>query len=268
MAKVEPMLLNETYDKEILKDDSKWFQIKENGVRAIVHVKDGKIIGIRNRTNNPILYQFPELREIKFPFDTAILDGEICVFDGERSVFYGGIDKRRSAPNEKTLNMYPARLVVFDVLKMEDEVLVMKPYKYRYETIARKAGTFQDKHFKLALNYNGQELWDRVVKENLEGVVIKNPMAMYELGKRSSNFIKLKNYKTADVIVEKTEPNEKGTKIYGKLGEIEVECQLAGVFDVEIGSAQTIKYLDISGNKLIQPTKVKRQQIQSTSVIN
>jgi len=56
MATIEPMLLTETFDKKLLEDDSKYYQIKENGVRAIVHVKEGKVVGVRNRSNNPILY--------------------------------------------------------------------------------------------------------------------------------------------------------------------------------------------------------------------
>ena len=52
MGEVKPMLLSETWDKSILNDDSKFFQVKENGVRALVHIKQGKVVGIRNRSNN------------------------------------------------------------------------------------------------------------------------------------------------------------------------------------------------------------------------
>jgi len=267
MVAIKCMLLTETYDKSILEDNTKYFQVKENGVRAIVHILDGKIVGIRNRNGSPILYQFPELKDISFPFNTGILDGEVCVFQEDRSVYYGGIDKRRSAPTEHTLKEFPATLVVFDALKIEDEVLVMKPYKYRHELIGKNIGTFQNKYLKFAMNYTGKELWNEVVEKNFEGIVVKNPMAMYELGKRSTQYIKLKNYKTTEITVDKIEPNDKGTKIFGKVGEIEVECQLAGMFDVEVGSVQRIKYLDIVGNRLIQPTKVKREQITSNSTI-
>ena len=257
------MLLTETFDKKLLEDDSKYYQIKENGVRAIVHVKDGKVVGIRNRSNNPILYQFPELKEIEFPFKTAILDGEICVFKNGRSEFYGGVDKRRSAPTDSTLKDYPATLVVFDALKVEKEVLVTQPYKIRYSKINTISPT---ERIKVAKNYAGIVLWDMVTNENHEGVVIKNPMAMYEMGKRSTNYIKLKNYKICDVVVDKVEPNSKGVKIFGKTNigdkEIEVEAQLGGIFDVPEGSTVAIKYLDIAGDRLIQPTKVKREQQQ------
>jgi len=261
MATIKPMLLTETFDKEILVDDTKIFQIKENGVRAILHVKEGKIVGIRNRANNPILYQFPELRDIEFPFSTGILDAEICVYKNGKSVFYGGIDKRRSAPSEDTLKEYPAKLIIFDVLKIDSDVLVMKSYKERYDQLCLNIP--EGPNIELSRNYtDGKELWDKVMRENQEGVVIKSPRAMYELGKRSTQNIKLKYYKTTDITVDKVEPNSAGTKIFGKVDDIEVECQLAGIFDVEIGSVQKIKYLDIVGKRFIQPTKVKREQLQ------
>lgn len=267
MVEIKAMLLKETYDKSILEDATKYFQIKENGVRAIVHIKGGKIVGIRNRRNSPILYQFPELKEISFPFDTAILDGEICVFNEDRSVYYGGIDKRRGDPDKKILEDFPATLVVFDALKIDDEILVMKPYKYRHEKI-EKISPDQER-VRVAMNWtDGKAIWNKVLRNNLEGVVVKDPNAPYELGKRSDKYIKLKNYKTADLTIDDIEPNDKGTKVFGKVGDIDVECQLAGVFDVDVGSVQKIKYLDIVGKRLIQPTKIRKEQITSKSVIS
>jgi hypothetical protein len=77
--------------------------------------------------------------------------------------------------------------------------------------------------------------------------------------KRSHEVIKLKNYKLTDVKVSKIEKNTTGTKIYGSTRintvDVDVECQLAGVFDVTVGDIRKVKYLDLIGNKLIQPVK-------------
>jgi len=273
MTEIKCMLLTETWDKGILKDDSKLFQIKENGIRALIHIKEGNVVGIRNRSNMPVFYLFPEFKDLKFPFKTGILDSEIVVMKNEKSIYYGGIDKRRSVPSKEVLKDYPAKMVIFDALQIDNQVLVMKPYKYRYEQL----NVIQpNTKISVAKNYGG-ELWDKVTKEDLEGVVIKNPNTTYELGKRSKENLKLKNYKLLDVVVSKVEPNQKGTKIFGKGNvkgkEIEVECQIGGEFDIEIGSLQKIKYLDIckskdgTGFRLIQPTKVSRQQIKSYAKI-
>jgi bifunctional non-homologous end joining protein LigD len=256
---IEPMLLTEVDDPLVLDDATKIFQEKHNGVRAIVHIKGGKIVGIRNRANNPILFCFPELKEAQFDFDTAILDCEICVIKDNKSVFYGGIDQRRSAPTEKKLKENPATIVVFDILQYEGEALVYKPYKVRVEYLARIKDKIRGPIQVIESTHDGRALWDKIVAENREGVVIKDPNAIYELGKRSKQSLKLKNYKYVDVLVQKTEVNEKGTKIFsvtmidGK--DIQVECQQAGCFNIHEGDTVRVKYLDIVGEKLIQPTR-------------
>ncbi len=261
MTAIHPMLLTESNDKEILKSQTHVFQVKENGHRAIIHVKDGNIVGIRSRGNNPVLHLYPELKDVAFNLNEAILDAEVCVFNDGKSVFYGGIDRRRSVPTEAVLNEFPITIVVFDVLKFESDILVGKPYRDRYAVIRQHIK--DGKHVRVAKNYtNGAELWKQVVKNNLEGVVAKNPMAIYELGSRSKNYLKLKNYKETNIIVTDTEPNEKGTKIHGtaQIGgnEILVECQMAGQFDIQTGSQHRIRYLDTYKNRLIQPTKAGR----------
>ena len=90
-------------------------------------------------------------------------------------------------------------------------------------------------------------------------MVLKNAKAIYEMGKRSSEQIKVKYYKEAEVIVEEVEPNSKGTKIIGKTmikgDEILVECQIPGDNNINKGDVKKIKYLDIYNGRLIQPTR-------------
>lgn len=277
MTKIEPQLLTETFDKKALEDASNngWYaQIKENGTRNLIHVIDGKIAAIRNRANNPVLYCYPELKEVVLPFKSAILDGEIIVEKNGKSVFYGGVDSRRSTPSKQTLEEKPVKLIVFDILKSDEGPMIMKPYKERYSKLL---SIQESKFISVAKNYNPMGLWERVVKEDLEGVVLKNPNAMYEMGARSKNQIKIKNYKFCEVLVEKVEPNDKGVKVFGttdlngtrKEVPLSVEVQLGGIFDVPIGSVVPIKYLDITStipNRLIQATKVSKEQVPNDTL--
>lgn len=252
---IEPMLLTEVEDETIL--DKGWiYQEKHNGIRAIIHVKDHKIVGIRGRSNNPLLFCFPEFKDLRLEFDTAILDAEICVFKNGRSVFYGGIDQRRSVPSPARLKELSATIVLFDILQCNGETLLNKPYKERLMMLNKY---HWDNGIRLVESSNdGRGLWARAKLENWEGIVVKDPNGVYELGKRSKQFLKLKNYKYVDVIVEKTEPNPKGTKIYAHAAidgrDVAVECQRAGAFNINVGDNVRVKYLDIVGDRLIQPT--------------
>jgi len=93
----------------------------------------------------------------------------------------------------------------------------------------------------------------------LEGCVLKNPMGVYEINTRSKNFIKVKNYKITDIIVEDKEENEKGIKIFGVTADnkLKVNFQFANAVDVTKGSKIRIKYLEKIGGfggRLTQPT--------------
>jgi ATP-dependent DNA ligase len=259
--KLEPTLLDETYDTSVLGDATKIFEEKYNGVRAIVHVKNGCIVGIRGRSDAPMLFMFPELRGLKVCEGDAILDGEICIIRDGKSIFYGGIDGRRAEPSKSEVAENPVTLIVFDTLFLGEQ-LITSPYEKRYALLKDKL--ICSDRVKLIENWtDGKALWEKVKQENREGIVIRNPKAPYEMG-RCKSVVKLKNYKVADILVEKVENNSKGQKVYGTaiVGDktIQAEVQLGGVFDVKEHSAVTIKYLDLIGTRFIQPTKVSNEQ--------
>lgn len=265
---ISPMLLTEVEDDMTLikyqstgPHNTKLYQEKHNGVRAIIHVKDHKIVGIRGRSNNPLLYCYPELKEEKFLWDTAILDAEIVVLKDGKSVFYGGIDQRRTTPTTAKLRDYPVSVIVFDAIQLENDVLINKPYKERLGLLQgyRWGGELGGRIHLVETTSDGEALWNKVILENREGIVVKDPNGIYELGKRSKQYIKIKNYKYVDVTVDKTEPNPKGTKIFSTVEidgkTINVECQQAGAFSIMPGDIVRVKYLDIVGERLIQPTR-------------
>jgi len=142
--------------------------------------------------------------------------------------------------------------------------MVNKPYKERLQKLMdteklRKVFLEGNRVSVAETTSEGERLWDFVLEHNCEGVVVKDPNAVYELGKRSKQYIKIKNYKYVDVVVEKIEVNPKGTKIFSNVEingvNIVVECQQAGAFSISPGDTIRVKYLDIVGGRLIQPTR-------------
>ena len=263
MAEIKAMKLKEKLYDEGIFDEYKGYysQIKENGVFGILHIKGNKIVGIRNRTNNPIFYLYPEFEDVKFKFNEGILVAEIVVFKNGKSVFYGGIDQRRSRKDDKE-NMVTA--VVHDILKLEKQITINLPYSKRYELLSQNIG--DEDRVRIFKNYDIRELWDKVIKENLEGMVLKNPKANYQLGIRSADYVKVKNYKETEVLIEDTEENEKGIKIFGTTtigGEtLKVDCQFQNG-GVNIGETVKVRYLDIFNGRLIQPTKSNGKVIKN-----
>jgi ATP-dependent DNA ligase len=238
------------------------FQEKFNGHRAIILIEKGQIVSIRNRRDNACLHLYPELKSLNFNnIEHAILDCEIVVLDEKgKSIFYGGLNQRDKKLYQAHIKLFPITAVVFDILEFDNGSLLHLPYSERYAVLK---GNFQNQeHFKVAENIeNPKEYWDSViVPQEREGLVIKNPKAVYELGVRSKEYLKLKNYKVVDVVINSTEQNPKGLKIYGSAivngNDIVVEAQFGGIFDLKAGDKVPVEYLDIVGNKMIQPHKI------------
>lgn len=280
---VKPMLLNEDnlqtdliLDKERLicyieeKYEGWYYQVKENGVRGLISVKNNKITAIRDRRDNPIFQNYPELKEVEIPVKEGLFDCEIIIsdkngkshyyneYDENKKLIQAGIQLRSmSIKGDEIVKKYPVSIVLFDALKIDNELLITKPYKERYEKLLKIKET---ERIKISKNYDiFRVIWDKIVDEDLEGCVLKNPMGVYEINTRSKNFIKVKNYKITDIIVEDKEENEKGIKIFGVTADnkLKVNFQFANAVDVTKGSKIRIKYLEKIGGfggRLTQPT--------------
>jgi ATP-dependent DNA ligase len=261
---IKPMLLHELRAEDIVFEDYKaWFwQEKHNGIRVIIHIKDGKITAVRNRQGRACFNLFPELKSVEFGKHTAILDGELCVFNNShKSIFYGGINQRDKKFYTDHVSKYPVTFVAFDILFLDGKVLLNEPYKDRLSLLTEN---FKDTtSFEVIQNISfPKKYWSDVISlENREGLVIKNPGAVYELDTRSRNYLKLKNYNQVDVVIDALESNNKGTKIFGTalIDEkmIKVEAQFGGIEDLKIGQIVPVEYLFVEGDRLIQPHKIK-----------
>jgi ATP-dependent DNA ligase len=277
------MLLNEDnlpidllLDKEKLipyiegKYNGWYYQVKANGVRGVVSVKDGKITAIRDRKDLPIFQNYPELKEVRLPnVKEALLDVEVVILDDNgKSHYYNEYDEKKaltqagiqlrslSIKGEEIIKQHPVSIVIFDVLKLNGERLITKSYKERY---AKLLTITEADNIKIAKNYtNFREIWEKVLNEDLEGAVCKNPNSVYEIDTRSKNYIKIKNYKVDEVEVEETEINEKGLRVSGKTREaLKVDFQMAGGISLDKGAKVRIKYLEKIGGfggRLTQPT--------------
>lgn len=259
------MLLKELeFDDKIFDQYKNWyFQEKQNGERALMSIKNGKVTDIRNRNGNNVKPRWPELAGLEFPgIQSALIDFEACVMINGKSMFYNGINQRRAIPTPDRLK-FPVTAMAFDLLHIDGQPLTGKAYRERYALLKSK---FSDnEHFKVVENIdNPRQYWnDRVVSENREGLVLKDPSSIYLPDQRVASQLKLKYYKRADVTVQALEPNPKGVKITGYATvngqhvEAEVQWSSMGFENIKIGDVVEVEFLDIVNNKMVQPHKVK-----------
>jgi len=179
------------------------YEPKWDGFRAIAFVDGGETY-LQSRNGKPLRRYFPE---VMFPPGRYVLDGELVAasFDtlGQR------IHPAQSRI-ERLAAETPARFIAFDLLALDDEVLLERPYRERRAALEAAA-------------LGGVELtsvvWtaadaQRWLREE-EGVVAKEVDAPYRPGERTG-MVKVKRVRTIDAVVVGWRPG----KAQGTVGAI------------------------------------------------
>jgi ATP-dependent DNA ligase len=191
--------------KELPVGDQWAYEPKYDGFRAIAFV-DGDEWTIQSRSGRPLLRYFPERR---VPPGRYILDGEIVIDSDDGHEDFDALQNRLH-PAESRVQMLaeqtPARYVAFDILALDDDVLLDKPFEERRQVLEQALGDNIDVT-PLTRESEGAEPW----LQGGEGVVAKDLTAPYKPGQRTG-MMKIKRVRTIDAVVVGWRPGkEEGT---------------------------------------------------------
>jgi ATP-dependent DNA ligase len=177
------------------------YEPKWDGFRAVVFV-DGDETYVQSRNGKPLSRYFPEL---SFPAGRYVVDGEIVAssFDtlGQR---IHPAASRIARLSEET----PARFVAFDLLALDDDVLLERSYEERRVALEAVDGLELTPVVRAAAD---AEQWLR----DEEGVIAKELAAPYCPGDRKG-MVKIKRVRTIDAVVMGWRPG----KLEGTVGAI------------------------------------------------
>ena len=182
------------------------YEPKYDGFRAIVFV-DGDDVVIQSRGAKPLGRYFPEL---SFSPGRYVIDGEI-VIDGETEgrQDFGALQQRihpAESPIARLAAETPARYIAFDLLALEDESWLARPFA------ERRAALEELVRAPVAVTPSVRspaeaEPW----LQGSEGVVAKDVGAPYRPGARTG-MVKVKRVRTIDAVVVGYRPGkEEGT---------------------------------------------------------
>jgi bifunctional non-homologous end joining protein LigD len=193
--------------RDTVPDDEGWsFEMKWDGVRAIVTLDGGKV-GIASRNLKDVTVSYPELSALgaALPRRRLVLDGEIVVFDQAGRPDFGLLQKRMhvaSAPAAAALaRTDPVVLLAFDLLHEDGTNLMPRPYserRARLEALGLDAPAWQ---VPPAFDGGGAAAVRASRAARLEGVVAKRNGSPYRPGRRSPDWLKVKNLRTQEVVI-------------------------------------------------------------------
>lgn len=210
--RIDPMLA--TLARDVPRDEDEYgFEIKWDGVRTIAY-SEGGTLKLRSRTGRDVTGTYPEIKAIGRAIGMAgtILDGEIVVLDeAGRSDFQrlqGRMNVTAKRVSEALIRSAPVTYVIFDLLYRDGELLIDLPYaerRRRLEELALEGESWRTPANQIGA---GSEFAAAARGLGLEGVIAKRLDCPYRPGKRSRDWLKIKNVRSQEIVIGGWTPGE------------------------------------------------------------
>jgi bifunctional non-homologous end joining protein LigD len=193
--KIKPMLAKLS-DQVI--DYPDWiYETKFDGYRCISKV-DERQVEMLTRNSIVVTGTYSSIAdELKKIEDDVILDGELIVENSE------GINDFQALQNYSTTRQGRLKYYVFDMLYLNGHKITDLPLLQRKELLNE---FFKGYKFENIINTEYQEgqgklLFEKLAKKGYEGVIAKAPGSIYQPGKRTDKWLKVKNVTMQEAII-------------------------------------------------------------------
>ena len=256
------VMLAESFDKHKSKVNGEFYiTLKIDGIRAVARKEEGKIKFFTRQGKQIFGLNEIEKDVAKFPKD-VVLDGELLLTDEDMSTneLFRATQKVVSSDGIKR----GLKFIVFDMLspKEFDDGQSINPYSFRHESLTRILSYMSDdlKYISaVPLLYHGEDksvipsIMKTVTEQGFEGLMLNVADGLY-LTKRTTNLLKIKKFKTADLRCIAVE--EGSGKNTGTLGAILVHYK-GGITKVGSGFTDTQRRMfwsnpDLIVNKIVE----------------
>lgn len=233
-------------------DNSDWiFEVKWDGYRAIAEINP---TGYKFYSRNGLTFDkaYPKVFEaLKLIKKKAIIDGEIVVFDDH------GKPNFQKLQNYKSNDKFSIQYYVFDCLEADGKNLTGLSVVERKEILKNLLPKKSDIIlFCDHVDTEGKALFKEMKKMGLEGMIAKRKNSKYYIGKRTPDWLKIKNIQTQEaIIVGFTEPKGARSSFGSLLLAVKKRSKL--VYIGNVGTGFTDKSLKDLHTKLKKITRTK-----------
>jgi bifunctional non-homologous end joining protein LigD len=195
-------------------EDDRWgYEFKWDGVRAIAAVDGGGVLGLTSRKGTDITVRYPEVARLPEALRgrRAVVDGEIVAMDERGRPDFGALQSRmhRTGPEVRGLAAArPVTFLVFDLLSLDGEDLLERPYAERRERLDALAPAGHRWVTTPWFRGGGARVQAAGLENELEGIVAKKLDSPYRPGVRSPEWRKVKNVRVQSVVVGGWRPGQ------------------------------------------------------------
>jgi len=226
------------------------YEPKYDGIRAVAEIDPTGGVRLWSRLGNDKSAQFPSLVQALGAVGRAarrrlVLDGEIVALDAEGRPcgfqrLQGRIHLTDARDVERIDRAQPVAYIAFDLLEDAGQDLRGKPLAERRKRLEARLARRVSPAVRLTEQVagDGRALRDRAEQEGWEGLIVKDARSVYESGRRSPAWRKLKLHRRQEFVVGGwTEPRQT-RQYFGAL--------LLGVYEGE-GAGRRLTYVGHTG---------------------
>jgi bifunctional non-homologous end joining protein LigD len=187
-------------------DEAYAYEFKWDGVRALTYVRDGDV-HVESRNLLDVTGQYPEVAAVGEKLDgrTAVVDGEIVALDkkGRPSfqLLQGRMHVGSKVEVQRRMAETPVAYLVFDVLYLDGKSTMRLPYTERRAILESLPIAGPSVQVPPSTVGDGAKVVDASKKTGLEGVMAKRLDSIYEPGKRSRAWLKVKNHRGQEFVI-------------------------------------------------------------------
>jgi len=191
------------------------FEFKWDGYRILCFF-DGRRVRLESRNQKNYTLRFPEIcglaEHLPYP---VVLDGEMVALDAAGRPDFGLLQRRTSSlPVRGKQTAAPTRIsyLIFDLLYDNSGPVMNLSYPERRERLNRLK--LSGDHWRVSpVQYGkGHEMYDLAVQHGIEGLIAKKQSSIYEQGRRSPNWKKIKIIQSQEFVIAGWQPGEGGNE--------------------------------------------------------
>jgi bifunctional non-homologous end joining protein LigD len=188
------------------------YELKFDGIRLIA-VKNKEKVLLLSRNQNDLSARFPEIVDAvkNLPADECVIDGEVVALDEEGRSSFQLLQAREMEGRRSPIYFY-----AFDLLQLDGKSLVSLPLEARKSVLEKLCADAGDAiRYSGAIGGDANQLLKEVKRRGLEGIIGKLRNSVYEPGRRSGAWIKLKCVNEQEFVIGGYTPPQGARKHFG-----------------------------------------------------